>query len=330
MTIAVGSDTQFVIFSNEFDYGRAMFKDAIDLPNVYYRPFPFIEPGIKRELYKIHGFSRKGIGSRTPFLGKWNPCILGGESLVSEKKTIFIYSFRCVGRMLRSGFVGYARGLFPDSFHIVYWDDIVKPSHQLLLDEMMREFDFIITYDRDDEEKYGFSYFPSFLSRLNEREAAEYQSDVFFIGQAKQRLPEIIKAFEALSGEGLNCRFFVTGVRDSDKRYEGGITYNTPISYQETTRYVLSANCILDIKQGERCGCSLRPNEAFVYRRKLLSNNSRVKELFFYDDSSMKLFSEMGAPEARFVREPLLISNRYDPEAISPLRFLEYLEERTR
>lgn len=326
MTLALNPETQFVIFANEYDFARAMFQDAIDQPNVQYRAYPFVGNGAKGTLYKIHGSSKANSLFTLPFQNKWNHRLFDQGPLDRDAKTVFVYSFRCVERMLRSGFVYYARQAFPQSIHVVYWDDIVKPPHECFIRKMHETFDFVFTYDRDDADKYGFRYYPSFLSYIEETGDEGYSSDVFFVGRAKNRLPAITEAFEALTNAGLDCRFHIVGAKGEQHR-AGGLSYGEPISYKETLAYIKGTKCILDIAQKSGSACTLRPYEALIYRKRLLSDNPAIRRLPFYDERVMRMFSSIKESEIAFVKDAEPCSSKYDISTVSPIRFLNYLDE---
>ncbi|WP_151197417.1 hypothetical protein [Eggerthella sp. YY7918] len=222
----------------------------------------------------------------------------------------------------------YVNEKFPEVYHVVYWDDLVKRHEYDAVDFAKKNFDLVFTYDKGDAEKFDIEYYPSFYSKLNNIEATRVEQDVLFIGNAKNRYEEIISAYDSLSGQGVNCRFYINGVKNSKQKAREGIIYNETFSYREVLNMVVNSNCILDIAQKNSVGYSLRINEALFYSKKLLSNNPNITEIPQYDARYMKVFSRTAEDYALFAKQHEEVKYRFSLEDLSPVSFINHIESR--
>lgn len=127
------------------------------------------------------------------------------------------------------------------------------------------------------------------------------ESDLLFVGKNKGRLNRILQVYEEARKQGLKCDFHITGVLESQMRYQEDIIYNVPMSYEEYRARMHSTLCIVDIVPDNCPYTTLRPLEAMIYRKKLLTNNSLIMEKEYYDGRLMKCFSTAGEIDFSFI-----------------------------
>ena len=167
-------------------------------------------------------------------------------------------------------------------------------------------YDASITFNKSDAEKYGILYTDYWPCILPEKSfQPENASDVFFVGHAKDRLPQILSVYERLADAGLRCDFWITGVPESEQRHSGVIHYNSPIPYGEVCQHVMNTKCVLEILPFGQNYSSLRPLEALTYRRKLLTTNINAPSEWFYHPEIVQVFREAGNIDTRFITDTL-------------------------
>ena len=150
------------------------------------------------------------------------------------------------------------------------------------LNYIKQNYDLILMYDETDAKQNGLVYYPTVYSKIQTKIEKE-ECDVFYVGNAKDRLPMLLLIYQRLSGEGLKCLFFINGVRPEEQKYKEHIHYNQLISYKEVISYIRNAKCILDIGQQGSNAITLRCCEAIFYEKRLITTASKIaNEDFFY------------------------------------------------
>lgn len=330
MPIIGSGDIQYVILSNEFDFTEATFADVKQFDNVDYYKFPIDTRSVLlNKAYILHGAQKTNKLFRLPAQRIWNRFIFDMNKLDPDKDVCFIYSFRRIDRLIRSGFFEFVNGMFPHVYHVAYWDDLVKENQKGALEYAKAHFDYVFTYDEKEAARYGIRYYPSFYSRmeLSEKAVDDPQYDICFVGQAKNRLRDIYNAYEALSSGGCRCSFVVNGVNANDVKRLPMVEFNKPMSYRSVIELVLASRCILEISQKGASGQSLRVNEAVIYHKRLLSNNPNIRNLPQFNAEYMRVYDgRITKSDIEFVKCNSSIEPFYDAKLLSPVRFLETID----
>lgn len=330
MTLIGNGDIQYVILSNEFDFTEATFADLKQFDNVEYYRFPInTNSEILKKAYIIHGSQKANSLIRLPGQDLWNSLQFDPNGLDPNKSVCFIYSFRRIDRLIRSGFFDYVKTMYPNVYHVAYWDDLVKENQKNALEYAKAHFDLVFTYDEQEAARYCIRYYPSFYSRIKlpEDNDNDIRYDICFVGNAKDRLSEILEAYDALASGGCRCRFVVNGVNSGNMKRLPMVEYNNPMPYRAVIELVLASRCILEINQRGASGQSLRVNEAAVYRRKLLSNNPNIRKLPQFNEENMRVYDRcITESDIEFVKSGDNFEASYDVDLISPIRFLETID----
>lgn len=143
----------------------------------------------------------------------------------------------------------------------------------------------VISFDPADCKKYGLEYSHQFIEISPEliREKPVY--DFAFVGKDKGRAQLLGALKNQLEGMGYRCNFIIPDQKDAPE--------NNSLSYEQYLKASLSAKCIIDINQDGQVGLTLRPLEAAIYQRKLLTNNSAIKNYSFYSESNIMVFEKL-------------------------------------
>lgn len=152
------------------------------------------------------------------------------------------------------------------------------------------------------------------------------ESDVYFIGSAKDRLEFIFDVFHRLKKEGIACDFYLSDVPSSKKIREDGLNYLNKMSYIENLKHVVRTKCILEILQGNARGSTLRTWEAIMYDKKLLTNNLSITNDFYYDGNYVSLLNGNDI-DADFIKQDNSYTNPYKDQ-ISPNKLLDFIAQR--
>ena len=200
----------------------------------------------------------------------------------------------------------------------------------LFMDDLKNKLDMIFSFDQKDCKKYGLIYhhlvFSSYENEVDERP----DSDVYFLGKAKNRHKDIIKVYEILKGRGLKCDFHIAGVPIEEQAYRDEIDYEPHISYKENLQRILHTKCLLELMQKGGVGFTQRGCEAVCLNKKLLTNNPEIKNAPFYNSEYISCFSDVKDIDINFIeeiRKDMVVDYNYKYN-FSPIKLLEFIDEK--
>ncbi|MDE6444893.1 MAG: hypothetical protein K2K64_10825, partial [Muribaculaceae bacterium] len=228
------------------------------------------------------------------------------------------------------------RRFYPKAKIVVYFTDLIKINNMRFsnapidINYLKSLSDLILTYDPEEACHFGLTYYPVPLSRIENISDVKEVWDVYFIGQAKNRLPLIMQTYHALSKKGLKVNFIISGVPKNNQENLPGITYinGISLSYKENIRTVLRSKCLLEIIQKNSTGDTIRTKEALVYNKKLLTNNPLIVNAPFYNPEYICYFENPDDINPEFIKglaKDEVVDYHYKDQ-LSPLRLLEFIE----
>lgn len=193
-------------------------------------------------------------------------------------------------------------------------------------------FDEVYTTDNKDAIRCGAVFRRAFYSILDEYKSLEIQRDVYFCGALKGRQGIIKDLALKMKEKGVSAKIDLVSKNHKGILLEDGldeiINVNTDyIQYSEVLKKEVTANCILDVVQEGQSGLTLRPYEAVVYNRKLLTNNESILEFEFYDERYMKFYSSVEDIDWEWVVRRERVEYGYDG-SFSPSLLLQDIEKR--
>lgn len=194
------------------------------------------------------------------------------------------------------------------------------------------KWDYILSYDIADCQKYGFTYLGhAYYSKQEDIEPSKIACDIYFVGANKSgdsRYELVSAIFKYLRTKQVNVRFIVVDkfqahISDDEEHL---IYHQEYIPYDEVLSDVLSSNCILEVLQSGQQQQTLRYFEAVCYNKKLLTNNPHVADLPFYDARYMRYFSNPEDIDVEWVMKKEKIDYHYAGE-FSSARIIDKLNE---
>lgn len=162
-------------------------------------------------------------------------------------------------------------------------------NNYYLSDEARKKCE-IWSFDKKDCKKYNLKYNHQFYfySLQNQGIDDTYSSDLFFIGNDKGRLHQLMKLNKMLEESHLQPLFYV--VPDKHIKYnniEKNFLRREGMPYEAVLKYVKNTNCLLEIVQQHQEGLTLRMMEAMFFNKKIITNNKEVQEYDFYDEKNI-------------------------------------------
>lgn len=313
----------YVVFGNDGSLMRAAYNDCKKNNQTRYIETLDINSAFAKILFKYHTSPRINKLFRMPFRGMWNKFSFR-NSFKNDLPICFIF-FGNDTRRIDNGLIEYLRNHYKGCKIVSFCQDLIR-TYGDEFEKNKAKFDYVFSFDHGDVQKYALRYQPLVYSKIAlEMPDETYKSDVYFLGKAKDRLEQIIGIYEYLSNLGLNCKFFVTGVKKEDQKYADKIQYCDGMTYLENIKYVMATKCMVEIMQGGGLGYTIRYAEALTYGKKIITDNAKVVEAPFYNDSFICAFSSLEDIRLDFFNRPLNIDSN-EIRTISPLVFFERID----
>ncbi len=173
-----------------------------------------------------------------------------------------------------------------------YWNTVSKTVEPQIIDKEKIE---LWSFDFSDCKKYGLFYNTQFYFCNNIARADKSKEypvhDIFFIGTDKDRIGTIKDMIQVFETKNLNFYFYVVS---KNKKYILGekVIYGNKLLYTEILGHITTSKVIVDIVIDGQDGLTLRPLEALFFRKKLITNYKRIKEMDFYNKNNIFIWGE--------------------------------------
>lgn len=198
-----------------------------------------------------------------------------------------------------------------------------------LLDNLKQNYDMVFAFDPLDAKKYGFEY-SRLIYEPNRPHVLPIKTeyDLFYVGQAKDRYSILIDIFKDAISQGLKCKFFITGVSESDRYEHPDITYNRQLPYSSVLEYINKSRCIVDAIQGGSSGMTIKTSEAVFWGKKLITTNETVVNESYYKPSNILIYHR-GCDINQFLQTNFVPYTDKDRYEFSHMRLFQQIENIT-
>lgn len=186
----------------------------------------------------------------------------------------------------------------------------------------IRECCEVWSFDEADCEKYNLHHNMQFYYPL-QIAGSTIEQDVYFVGKEKNRGEDILNTIKMLEEKKYRVK---CEILSKNKEINEKYRIDSPRPYEYVIKEILKSKCILDIGMKNQSGITLRVLEALFYKKKLITNNARAKELPFYCPNNIYILSENNEDLEAFMEGPYDSSvDKYQDE-FSIQRWLENFE----
>ncbi|MDO4223939.1 MAG: hypothetical protein Q4D05_07935 [Acinetobacter sp.] len=279
-------------------------------------------------LRSVHLATRINKYIALPFRSVWDRSLSLSQIDFSAEKN---YHIIFINTSIVKYHIGYLKSL-KQKYNVHYYLYMVDSVHTekgrevaaYLNDKTL--FNTIYSFDQNDCQKYGFSYFVQPLSQIR-IDAAQHKSDLYFLGRTKGRLP-LLLALKEKVGNALNLNLKVLPENEDEKATLLKMNILSDyIPYQQNIQYVLATNVILELVQKNQSGNTLRYQEAIMYNKKLLTNNQNVVNMPFYNAQYIQVFDDVEHINVQWLSEKIAVDYGYNGE-FSASRLIDDIEQR--
>lgn len=277
-----------------------------------------------RYIFAIHNSAKIAQKVKLPFKRLWYPYYFD-NSFKDEKPLCIVI----LNHNLPIDYLRYLKKQYTDCRLVMLHRDFLRVS-QRANPELPQNpiLDLEMTYDEGESAKYGFPHFNEYESKIDIPVNDYFESDVFFAGRAKDRLPALLDAYYKLSDAGLKVYYFLTGVPKEQQIELPGVEYaQRNMSYREMLDHTVNTKCVLEITQEGQKGYTSRFLEAVMYGKKIISNSQYLRHSKFYAPNKVQIVENMEDIDIDFIKEGNgFVDYNYQGE-FSPFRVLDRIDE---
>lgn len=252
---------------------------------------------IIKEICHLHLSSRINSYLSIPFKSIWYSAITEGIS--SEEDACVMLNAHLFA-IVDESFLKYIRKKFGKCALILYFSDkysyFIRNYRGFPSIERLREtYDIILTYNRNDADAYGFDMIRPLIPDYSDIEVDNdiESSDVFFVGQDKGRLDDLINIYDLCTNNNLRCDFYIMGVPEEKQIYREGIKYNKWMDYKSVLSHIKQTKCIVNLIQKGSSGITMRDYEAIGNGKLMITNNELISKTELYDEKQIIWINEL-------------------------------------
>jgi hypothetical protein len=314
---------KYFVFGGMSSYLKAISADYHNNPEVYV--YNENENRFKRLLLRAHYSYRLNKIVRLPFKQLWYKTIMPAKHKINPRRKIFIFS-ESSQLSYSAALLKKTKKLYPDSILCFTFANPPNETNLSRLSYVRPFFNYVITFSqsfaKDDWVFYGNGrYSKNDIPKNNLP-----NTDIFFIGKNKGRLPLLLDIYDRMSELGLTCDFYITDVDTSELLPREGIVYNKYLDYLDVLKHIDKTKCVLEVLEGSYSYESLRTFEALTYGKRLITTNLAIEKSPYYMATNMHPISNASEIQKEWFSLPIEPYN-IDISSFSPLRFLEFIKK---
>ncbi len=267
----------------------------------------FVNPLLKKKFDIYNFFKQINSGERNNYIIFLNSSFINSKYPVSVLKSY--------------------KKKWPNMRFILLYIDIVSHPVSWQANKLRENdiFDMVYTVDEKDARKYSFNFIRTPYSTVDEYKNKKINKDLYFCGVTKDRGSTLLSLIDYASCNDVQIQMDVMckeTERNDFKKRKCVNLLDDYVAYDVLLEKTLNARCILDLVQNGQSALTLRPYEAVVYNRKLLTNSKSIFEFEFFDPRYMQYFEKVEDIDWGWVKEDIDIDYDYNGE-FSPVYFLD-------
>ncbi|MDQ2720964.1 MAG: hypothetical protein M3Z26_14550 [Bacteroidota bacterium] len=185
-----------------------------------------------------------------------------------------------------------------------YWDPVRSKYAPDKISDKWEKW----TFDEADCKNYNLKYNSTYYFNSISLNSQNVVYDVFFIGQNKRRIDELLFLKSQLENFSLKVYFNIVA---DEKLFYNKKVFSMRLSYSEVLNYISKSKSILELVQQNQSGLTLRSMEALFFNKKLITNNSSIKKYDLYCKENIFIIGEDDINGIQqFINTPYKILNK--------------------
>lgn len=197
-----------------------------------------------------------------------------------------------------------------------YWNKVVSLDHPDAVSEKDCEK---WSFDKADCQRYHMKYNTQYYFKSFELPKVPIKHDVYYLGSDGGRLKQIIEIEKLLKQQGITTDFhiLVSQIPKEMEAYQDSFL-TKKVAYQENLKHIAESKGILEILREGQSGQTLRPLEALFFQKKLITNDTQIKNYAYYHPHNIFILGEDRLEElSEFLDKPFVpiaseIVEKYD------------------
>ncbi len=206
---------------------------------------------------------------------------------------------------LSLAFLDFCKHRWPKAYYVMYtWDPIKNRKHTL---EFAPYCNRVFTFQKDDAEKYNFSFKPLFYLDIYggvREKSLKKDYDLCFMGTTHSDRYKIVQKVQDWCIErNLKCFFYFylqgnslywfNKLKSNDVMPSMADVSFFKMSSTDIVQVMASSNAVLDIQHPRQTGLTIRTLETLGAGRKLVTTNAEIKGYDFYDKRQIRIIDRI-------------------------------------
>lgn len=179
---------------------------------------------------------------------------------------------------------------FTNSYVAYIYDSCKRFPIDHLLDGV---FDRIFSFDLEDVSSYNFEHITNFIYLDKQPIKTDYKHDVFIVLSPDKRIIQLNAIAEELEKHQISYKFILVSPRKPSDLHPGIEHRKKEIKTEELKTFLNNSRIILDLLRENHNGISFRIFEALAFQKKIITNNTSVKEYPFYNSNNILILDPL-------------------------------------
>jgi hypothetical protein len=201
-------------------------------------------------------------------------------SILSNSSTIIIFDSSIEYFLCK-----YLQNNFSNKKLILYYWNTINIKKKNEISYFKKHWD-IYSFNLDDCIKYKIKFnklFSPISDDMNTSITQKIKQDVFFAGKNKGRIKQLQNIINIFLKYNITYKFIVSNA----EKFNSENVYTKAISYDEVLTENINSRAILDVNYNEVYGMTMRELEALFLKKKLITNNTKIKNRDFYHPNNV-------------------------------------------
>ena len=308
---------RFVFVGTGKDYVKRVWESLLGREDVQWFDCPFYtESWIVYNLCHLHSSFLLNKYFSLPFKSVWKKYYSIENADINENDRYFIILFDNALARYSPVIIEKFKARHPNVAIVLFMDNAMHKKKRLIL-KHLKNVDLVYTNNKYDSDKYGFKYIFNIIPPSSSDETKPIDFDVFFIGNAYDRLNILHSVYDRFEELNLRVKMFINGAKVKKRDRRKNIVYNKKLSYKDVIDYYNRSRCLLEVVGEKPTMLTMRTMEALIRNKKLITNHTFIKEQVFYNPKYILLFNDITDINIGFFNDDVVnynFVNNFTPE----------------